>query len=109
ISVNGYNPLSKIAGVVETDYLTGPAWALIPAKGAIRGNDKFYALGQLVGHVGPELRLENVTGNYLGGGAVSAFEGDFETDTAAFRGRIIEGPLGWNPEYAVYSNGTGTA
>lgn len=109
LSVNGYNPLSKITKVTETDYITGPAWALIPNKGAIRGTDKFYALGQLVGHIGPELRLENVTGNYVGGGAVAPFEGDFETDSAAFRGRIIEGPLGWNPEYAVYSNGTGTA
>ncbi|UVG34093.1 major capsid protein [Microbacterium phage Pavlo] len=108
-SVNGYNPLSKINSVVETKFLTGSAWALIPAKGAISGNKKFYALGQLVGHIGPELRLENVTGQYLGGGDVSPFEGDFETDSAAFRGRIIQGGLGWNPQYAVYSTGTGTA
>ncbi|AXC37897.2 major capsid protein [Microbacterium phage Jacko] len=102
-----YNPLNRIAGVIETDYLTGSQWALIPAKGAIRGRDKFYALGQLAGHVGPELRLENVTGQYLGGGTPSPFEGDFETDSAAFRGRIIQGGLGWNPEYAVFSEGTG--
>lgn len=108
-SVNGYNPLANISKVTETDYLTGTQWALIPNKGAIRGNDKFYALGQLTGHVGPELRLENVTGQYLGGGTPAPFEGDFETDSAAFRGRIIEGPLGWNPEYAVFSSGTGTA
>lgn len=107
IGVNGYNPLGDIRGVVETDYLTGPQWALIPAKGAIRGQNKFYKLGQLAGHIGPELRLENATGNYLGGGSVGPFEGDFETDSAAFRGRIIQGPLGWNPEYAVISNGTG--
>lgn len=106
---NGYNPFSAISGVVETTYLTGRQWALIPAKGAVRSQDKFYALGQLAGHVGPELRLENVTGQYLGGGDVSPFEGDFETDSAAFRGRIIEGPLGWNPQYAVWSDGTGAA
>lgn len=104
---NGYNPLNQIANVIETDYLTGPQWMLIPAKGAVRGQDKFYALGQLAGHIGPELRVENLTGSYLGGGDVSPFEGDFETDSAAFRGRIIEGPLGWNPEYAVISDGTG--
>ena len=106
-SVSGYNPLSKIANVIETKYMPAGAWALIPAKGAISGG-KFYRLGQLIGHVGPELRLENVTGQYLGGGDVSPFEGDFETDSAAFRGRIIEGPLRWNNEYAVYSTGTGT-
>ena len=107
VSVSGYNPLSKIAGVVETDYLSGSAWALIPAKGAIRGNKKFYSLGQLAGHIGPELRLQNVTGNYLGGGSVPPFEGSFETDSAAFRGRIISGGLGWNPQYAVFSDGDG--
>lgn len=107
-SVSGYNPLSKIANVIETKYMPAGAWALIPAKGAISGG-KFYRLGQLIGHVGPELRLENVTGQYLGGGDVSPFEGDFETDSAAFRGRIIEGPLRWNNAYAVYSTGTGTA
>ncbi|WMI33914.1 major capsid protein [Microbacterium phage Erenyeager] len=108
-AANGYNPFQSISGVVETEYLTGTQWALIPAKGAVRGQDKFYALGQLAGHIGPELRLENVTGQYLGGGDVSPFEGDFETDSAAFRGRIIEGPLGWNSQYAVISNGTGAA
>lgn len=107
-NLNGYNPLNKIAGVVETDYLTDTQWALIPAKGSIRGNDKFYTLGQLAGHVGPELRLENVTGQYYpGGGTVSPFEGDFETDSAAFRGRIIQGGLGYNSGYAVFSDGTG--
>lgn len=106
-TLNGYNPLSKIVGVIETDYLTDTQWALVPAKGAIRGQDKFYKLGQLVGHVGPELRLENVTGQYLGGGDVSPFEGSFTTDSAAFRGRIIQGGLGWNPQFAVFSDGTG--
>lgn len=107
LSVNGYNPLGRISGVVETDYLTDSQWALIPAKGAVRGNKKFYTLGQLAGHVGPEIRLQNVTGQYLGGGTVSPFEGSFETDSAAFRGRIIDGGLGWNREYAVWSDGDG--
>lgn len=107
-SVNGYNPLGKIAGVIETDYMSGTQWALIPAKGAVRGPNKFYTLGQLAGHIGPELRLQNVTGQYLGGGSVPPFEGSFETDSAAFRGRILCGGLGWNPEYAVISDGDGT-
>ena len=107
-SSNGYNPLGKIAGVIETDYLSDTQWALIPAKGAIRGQDKFYKYGQLAGHIGPELRLEHATGNYLGGGSVGPFEGDFETDSAAFRGRIIGGGLGWNSQFAVFSDGTAT-
>lgn len=107
LSVNGYNPLGKIRGVIETDYLSGSQWALIPAKGSIAGPNKFYSLGQLAGHIGPEIRLQNVTGQYLGGGTVSPFEGSFETDSAAFRGRIIEGGLGWNSGYAVISDGDG--
>lgn len=104
----GYNPLSGIRGVVESEYFTGSQWAIIPAKGAVRGNKPFYALGRLLGHEGPEVRLENVTGNYAGGGAVSPFEGSFATDQARMRGRIISGPLGWNSSYAVISDGDGT-
>lgn len=107
-NLNGYNPLSGVRDVIETDYLSGTQWALIPAKGAIRGNKKFYNLGLLAGHIGPELRLQNVTGQYLGGGSVPPFEGSFETDSARFRGRIVSGGLGWNPEYAVFSDGDGS-
>lgn len=108
VTFPGFNPLAGIVGVVETEYLTGTQWALIPAKGAIRGNKKFYRLGQLAGNIGPELRLQNVTGQYLGGGAVPPFAGSFETDSAAFRGRIIDGGLGWHNEYAVISDGDGS-
>lgn len=106
-SLNGFNPLSAISGVVETDYLSGTRWALVPAKGAIKGNAKFYKFGRLRGHVGPELRLQNVTGQYLGGGTPSPFEGSFETDSAAFRGRVIGGGVGWYNQFAVISDGTG--
>lgn len=108
VSFPGYNPLSGIRDVIESEYFTGTQWALIPAKGAIRGNKPFYALGRLLGHEGPEVRVQNVTGNYAGGGSVSPFEGSFDTDSAAMRGRIISGPLGWNSQYAVISDGTGT-
>lgn len=108
LNVNGYNPLSGVRGVIETDYLEGTQWALIPAKGSIRGNKKFYKLGQLAGHIGPELRLQNITGQYLGGGSVPPFEGSFETDSAAFRGRVIGGGVGWHSDYAVISDGDGS-
>lgn len=106
-TVQGFNPLSKLAKIVETDFLTDQRWALVPSKGSIRGRNKFYAYGQLVGHVGPELRIQNLTGNYLGGGIVPPFEGSFDTDSAAFRGRIIGGGLMWNSNYAVISDGDG--
>lgn len=106
-SVNNYNPLSKITNVVESRYFTGSQWALIPTPGAISGTKKFLNLGRLRGHEGPELRVQNLTGSYLGGGAISPFEGSYETDDASFRGRIISGALVWNTEYAVVSDGDG--
>lgn len=102
-----YNPLQGIVGVTETDYLTDTQWAIIPNKGAISGPRKFYKYGQLIGHEGPELRVENVTGQYLGGGQVAPFEGSFKTDSAAFRGRIIGGGLGWESAYGLISDGDG--
>ena len=107
-TTSAYNPLQKIAGYTETDYLTGSQWALIPNKGAIRGTRQFYKYGRLRGHVGPEIRVENATGQYLGGGQVPPFEGSFKTDSAAFRGRVIGGGLGWDNQFAVVSDGDGT-
>ena len=107
VSFNGWNPLSKITKVVESDFMEDGSWALVPNKGAIRG-PKFYALTRLRGHEGPELRVQNLTGNYLGGGAVPPFEGSFDTDSAAFRGRIINGGIGWNTSYPVFSDGSGS-
>ena len=107
VSFNGWNPLSKITRVVESDFMDAGTWALVPNKGAIRG-PKFYALTRLRGHEGPELRVQNLTGNYLGGGAVPPFEGSFDTDSAAFRGRIINGGIGWNTNYPVFSDGSGS-
>lgn len=108
ITVAGYNPLGSITKVVETEYLTGTQWALVPSKGAVRGSKRFYNLGRLRGFEGPEVRVQNVAGNYAAGGAVAPFSGSFETDSAALRGRIISGGLGWNEEYAVVSQGDGS-
>ena len=105
---SGYNPFTKLAGTYETDYLSDDEWMLVPAKGSVRGRDKFYKLGKLRGHEGPELRIQNLTGSYLGGGSVPPFEGSFDTDSAAFRGRIIGGPVGWFNQYAVWSDGQGS-
>lgn len=107
VSTSTYNPVNRIAGYTETEYLTGTQWALIPNKGAIRGTRQFYKYGRLRGHIGPEIRVENATGQYLGGGQVPPFEGSFKTDSAAFRGRVIGGGLGWNDEFAVVSDGDG--
>lgn len=102
--VNGFNPLGGIT-VVESEYVSGPAWYLVPKPGTTRRRvlDRL----NMVGHTAPELRVENATGTYVGGGTVSPFQGSFETDEASFRIRQIGGGVLWNPEYVVWSEGTG--
>ena len=97
----------KVTQIIETEAFSGGEWALIPSKGAIRGGNKFVTLGRLRGHEGPEVRVENLTGSYISGGAVAPFEGSFDTDSANFRGRIISGGFIWNPEYMIHSDGSG--
>ena len=98
---------AKVNKIVESTTFVGGEWALVPTKGSIRNGNKFLTLGRLRGHEGPEIRVENLTGSYLSGGAVPPFEGSFDTDSANFRGRIISGGFVYNKEYFVYSSGAG--
>lgn len=105
-SINGYNPLADVT-VVESEYVTGTAWYLVPKPGGSRRR----ILDRLVmtGRENPEVRVNNLTGTYVGGGTVSPFEGSFDTDTADYRIRqIISGVL-WTPDLVVWSTGAGGA
>lgn len=106
LSVNGYNPLSDV-DVIESEYVTGAGWYLVPAPGATRipTLDRL----QLIGHESPEVRVANFTGNFVGGAAVSPFEGSFENDSATFRLRVIGNGVLWTPEQVVWSDGSGGA
>ena len=81
----GYNPLSGIT-VIESEYVVGPAWYLVPKPGQRR---PILELGSLIGHESPELRISNVQGTYLGGGSISPFEGSFSNDTVDMRVRQV--------------------
>ena len=105
-SVGDWNPLSSITNVVESEYVTAGEWFLLPAQGStIR---PVIELMKLSGHEDIELRVENVTGQYIGGGQVGPFEGSFDTDGAAFRGRYPIKGASWLPDLVVWSNGTGS-
>lgn len=106
LTVSGYNPLAGVS-VVESEWITGNNWYLVPKPGATRRPIVDY--GYLIGHTDPEMRVENATGTYIGGGAVAPFEGSFDNDSATFRMRLIGGAILWSPELIVWSNGTGTA
>lgn len=102
LSVNGYNPLAGIT-VVESEYVTGTNWYLIPKKGTTRR--PVLELGKLTGHEAPELRISNVTGTYVGGGTVSPYEGSFDTDQIDFRVRQVLRGLNWSSDHIVWSTG----
>lgn len=103
LSVNGYNPLSNIK-VIESEYVTGTAWYILPKKGTTRrpGLERL----QMIGHETPELRVQGLTGTYVGGGAVSPFEGSFDADSAAYRIRLMGRGINWSPDSVLWSTGT---
>lgn len=103
LTVSGYNPLADIE-VIESEYVTGTNWYLMPKPGATRR--PVLDRGTLIGEEAPELRIENVAGNYMGGSAVSPFEGSFQNDSITLRLRMFGGGILWSPNHIVWSNGT---
>lgn len=103
-SVNGYNPLSNIT-VIETEYVTGTQWFLLPKKGTTRR--PVLERLQLIGHENPELRVQNLTGSYIGGSSVPPLEGSFDADEASYRLRLLGRGINWSPDAVIWSLGTG--
>lgn len=102
----GYDPLAGL-DVVETEWLTGDAWILMPKPGATRRP----VLERLTlrGYETPQLFVENMTGSYIGGGAVSPFEGSFTNDTITLKLRQFGGGVVWdNGAAIVKSSGAGS-
>lgn len=104
----GPGDMSALANIsiVETSFLTGTNWIVLPKPGAIRR--PVLELLRLRGHESPELRVQANAGNYLGGGVVSPFEGDFEADEIAMRIRYVAGGVLWSDDYSVKSDGSGS-
>lgn len=90
--------------VIESPYLTGAEWALVPKPGTTVRPIVDYV--HLNGYETPDLRVENVQGSYVGGGTVAPFEGSFDNDSTNFRLRILGGGVVWDATPVVYSVGT---
>jgi hypothetical protein len=103
-TINGYNPLSDIT-VIESEFIPADSWYLMPNQNAARR--PILELLTLVGHELPELRVQGNTGSYVGGGAVSPFEGSFDNDSADFRLRLFTKGQLWTPDLVVWSDGSG--
>lgn len=91
--------------IVESAYVNGTEWYVIPKKGAIRR--PVLELLRLRGYESPELRIHGDTGSYVGGSAVSPFEGNFDADTVDYRIRYVAGGVLWSDAYTLKSNGSG--
>jgi len=102
-AVNGTNPLAGITPL-ESEYVTGDAWYLVPKPGGFRR--PVLELGTLIGNEAPELRVNNATGSYVGGGAISPYEGSFDNDSVDFRVRQVIKGLNWTPDAIIWSNGS---
>lgn len=94
--------------IVESAYVTGTNWYVLPKPGAIRR--PVLELGRLRGYEAPELRARGNTGVYLGSSAVVPFnEGSWENDTIDYRIRYVAGGIMWSSAYSLKSDGTGVA
>lgn len=100
------NPLSGVT-VVESVYVTSGEWYVLPKKGTtVRPVlDRL----RLIGHEAVDLRVENLTGQYVGGGNVHPMEGSFVADTAKWRARQVTKGVLWSPQAVVHSDGSGQA
>lgn len=90
--------------IVESAYLTGTQWIVLPKPNAIRR--PVLELLRLRGYEAPELRVHGDTGSYIGGSAVPPFEGNFDNDTVDYRIRYVAGGVLWSNSYSVVSAGT---
>lgn len=106
LNVSGYNPLADVS-VVESIYVTGTIWYLIPKPGATKR--PVLERLSLRGYETPQLFVENLTGNFVGGGSVSPFEGSFNADVITLKLRQFGGGVVWDSGTAVVkSTGAGS-
>jgi hypothetical protein len=99
-------PLAAAITVVESEWVTGTAWYLVPKPGTTKR--PVLELGRLRGQASPELRVDNHTGNYAGGASVPPFEGSFNNDTIDMRLRYPLTGILWSETFIGWSTGAGS-
>lgn len=105
LNIEGYNPLAGVS-VVESDYVTGTEWILMPKPGATRRPvlDRL----ELRGYQTPQLFVDNHVGIPIGASSISPFEGSFAADVITLKLRQFGGAAVWDQGQAiVYSEGDG--
>lgn len=105
LNIEGYNPLAGVT-VVESDYVSGTEWILMPKPGATRRP----VLDRLTlrGFETPQLFVDNHVGIPVGSSSISPFEGSFAADVITLKLRQFGGAAVWDQGQAiVYSEGDG--
>lgn len=104
----GDRSIFNSVNIVESAYLTGTNWVILPKKGGLRR--PVLELGRLRGHEMMELRANGNTGVYAGTSrAVPFSEGSWDNDTLDYRIRYVCGGIMWSNQFSLKSNGSGTA
>lgn len=97
--------VAGVTEIIESPFVEGNAWYLVPAPGTVGAGRETLQLLKLIGHEAPELRVEDLTGSYVGGGKVAPFEGSFQNDTSKFRMRQFAKGHNWFPSAVLWSPG----
>jgi len=102
------DPLSRITGVIETEWIDDDAWYLVPESGT---TDKPALIRvQLTGYTSPEVYVSNFNGAPLGGGSsANPFQAySFDNDAIDLKFRQFTNAGLFSEDAVVWSDGTGT-
>lgn len=102
------DPLNRIAGIIESEFVSGDAWYLVPEAGTtVR---PVLIRVQLAGYTSPEVYVSNFNGAPLAGGASSnpftAFS--FDNDSIDLKFRQFTNAAIFSEDQVVWSEGDNT-
>ena len=100
------DPLGRITGVIESEFITGDAWYLVPEKGTT-SRPGLIRVG-LAGYTSPEVYVSNFNGAPIAGGASSdPFRAySFENDSIDLKFRQFTNGGLFSEDAITWSNGT---
>jgi hypothetical protein len=107
--VAGADNLSRIAGVIESEFVADGFWYLVPAAGTTEIPSLMRV--SLAGYTAPEVYVSNFNGAPVAGGAsASPFQAfHFDNDSVDLKFRMFRNAALFNEDAIVWSNGTGSA
>lgn len=98
--------LSRITGVIESEFVTGNFWYLVPAAGTTTIPSLVRV--SLAGYTSPEVYVSNFNGTPIAGAASSSpFQAfSFDNDAVDLKFRMFRNAALFNEDAIVWSNGT---